>query len=364
MPKMPDSVPLSKHTTFHVGGSAREFYEALSAHELCDLVREADDAGMPLLVLGGGSNLLVADEGFDGRVIKTMEQHIGVLGENEGRVQVEASAGVAWDKLVLWTVSHGYAGIASLSGIPGTVGASPVQNIGAYGHEVAETLVSIKAFDRVSQQEVVLTNEDLGFGYRTSLIKRSVKDASLRHGLTPGPTGRWVVLSATFELEKSANAEPTLYAELAKSLAVALGERAPLHEVRDHVMALRKSKGMYYDPTDHDCWSAGSFFTNPILSAEQEQALDPQAPRYPYRGQAKTSAAWLISQAGFPKGFALPNSQAALSGKHVLALTNRGAASAQEIEELASHIRKDVLQTYGISLEMEPVTVGFEPSHP
>ena len=270
---------------------------------------------------------------------------------------MRTSAGTPWGAFVSWTLDQGLSGLEALSGIPGTVGASPVQNVGAYGHEVAETLDHVLVWDRQEGHEARLSAEDLGFGYRTSVIKRSLS-------ADWGPTGRWVVLDAVFRLERSALSAPVLYGELARRIGARAGERAQARLVREAVLALRAGKGMVLDDADHDTWSAGSFFTNPILSADEADALPAGAPRFPAGdGRVKTSAAWLIDHAGFTKGFALPEAgdppRASLSTKHVLALTNRGGAAASDIEALARAVRAGVRRAYGVDLVPEPVAVGI-----
>lgn len=362
------STRLSSLTTLRVGGPVGSYAVADSREDLINRVRAADAGGGPLLVIGGGSNLLAADAPFNGAVVRDGRHEARVLGEGgcagpaaedgaPGGVLVRASAGTPWDAFVSWTLDQGLSGLEALSGIPGTVGASPVQNVGAYGHEVAETLDHVLVWDRQEGHEARLSAEDLGFGYRTSVIKRSLS-------ADWGPTGRWVVLDAVFRLERSALSAPVLYGELARRIGARAGERAQARLVREAVLALRAGKGMVLDDADHDTWSAGSFFTNPILSADEADALPAGAPRFPAGdGRVKTSAAWLIDHAGFTKGFALPEAgdppRASLSTKHVLALTNRGGAAASDIEALARAVRAGVRRAYGVDLVPEPVAVGI-----
>ena len=349
---------LADLTTLRVGGPIARVVPATSSDSLVDAVVAADAAGDPLLVVGGGSNLLASDAPFEGTVVDVQPfgEVASIIHEDPaGSVVVRAGAGTVWDEFVSWTLSAGLSGIEALSGIPGTVGASPVQNVGAYGHEVAETIESVEAYDRLTGDVVRLLPEDLGFAYRSSAIKRSVGEPGL--GDRPwGPTGRWVVLSVDFRLERSPLSAPVMYAELARRLGVEAGERADASLVRSTVLELRRGKGMVLDPADHDTWSAGSFFTNPILPED--------APRFKAgEGLVKTSAAWLIDHAGCSKGFHLPEAgdppRASLSTKHVLALTNRGNATGADIEALARAVRERVYDAFGVTLVPEPVTVGI-----
>ena len=305
---MSAAVRLADLTTLRVGGPAGEFVDASTDTEIIAVVRRADAHGTPLLIIGGGSNLVVADEGFAGTVLR-----ISTAGVEVDADIVRAAAGEDWDAFVASMVAAGRAGVETLAGIPGRVGATPVQNVGAYGADVAQTLVQVLAFDRRADRVVTLTNEECGFSYRNSIFKGD---------------DRHVVLAVHYALPLATTSEPIRYAELARSLGVELGETAPLSDVRDAVLALRRSKGMVLDATDHDTWSAGSFFTNPILSAEQAANLPAEAPRFPAGDAVKTSAAWLIEHAGFAKGYG--TGDARLSTKHTLALTNRGQASATE----------------------------------
>ncbi|WP_115728650.1 UDP-N-acetylmuramate dehydrogenase [Actinomyces culturomici] len=354
---------LADLTTFRVGGPVTDYVEAPTREEFIDAIRSADAAGTPLLVLGGGSNLLASDEGFPGRVVRDLRSDITTVEDREtGRVLVTATAGAVWDAFVVWTLDHGLSGLEALSGIPGTVGAAPVQNVGAYGHEAGETLVSVRVWDRAAAAETTLTTAALRLGYRDSVVKRSIHEGDAEHRMW-GPTGRWVVLEATFALETSELSAPVLYRELARRLGVEQGERADARLVRDTVRELRASKGMVLDPEDHDTWSAGSFFTNPILSAEDAERLPEDAPRFPMPdGRVKSSAAWLIDHAGFTKGWAVDGARAegaSLSTKHVLALTNRGDATSVEVVELALAVRAGVEERYGVRLVPEPVALGI-----
>lgn len=352
-------------TTLRVGGDVAALVEAATEWSFVGAVRAGDREGRPVLVLGGGSNLLASDRPFDGIVVRDARRVVRQEELDGDQVQVTASAGMPWDAFVCWTLAQGLSGLEALSGIPGCVGAAPVQNVGAYGHEVSETLASVRAWDRALDQVVELPVDDLGLGYRTSAIKRSLQEPDVS-GRTWGPTGRWVVLEATFTLERSDLSAPVLYAELARRLGAVPGGRAPVLAVREAVLGLRHSKGMVLDDQDHDTWSAGSFFTNPILPAEAAEALlPPGAPRFDAgEGMVKGSAAWLIDHAGFPRGFALPTEdeggpRASLSTKHVLALTNRGRATSDDLEALARTVREGVRDEFGIELVPEPVTLGI-----
>jgi len=359
-------VPLAGYTTLHLGGPARHFAEAADDTELVAQVWAADERGEPLLVLGGGSNLVVADEGFPGAVVHVATR--GIHHEADGNhVLLTVAAGEDWDTVVAGTVADGLAGLECLSGIPGLAGATPIQNVGAYGQEVAQTLVAVRGYDRERGEVVDLTAADCGFGYRTSAFKRSLRSWA---GAGPGVTGRFVVLGVTFRLERSARSAPVRYAELARTLGVAEGGRAPLGEVRSAVLALRRGKGMVLDATDPDTRSAGSFFTNPVLDraafAELERAvattLGPgtRIPTFPAApGQVKVPAAWLIEHSGFTKGY--PGGDGArISTKHTLALTNPGTATTGSLLALAREITDGVRKSFGVDLTPEPVLVGAE----
>ena len=335
-------VPLAGLTTLRLGGPARRLLVAETEDEVVEAVRAADTGSEPLLVLGGGSNLVVADEGFDGTVLQVATRGVAVAPMAEHALQVEA--GVDWDHVVRLTIDEGYAGLEALSGIPGRVGAAPIQNVGAYGQEVARTVGWVRAIDRRTHDVVLLSPEECGFGYRDSVFKRS---------------DRYVVLAVAFALEHSRLGAPVRYAELARRLGVEVGERVPATDVRAAVLELRRGKGMVLDAEDHDTWSAGSFFTNPLLPADQAAALPENAPRWPTDdGRVKTSAAWLIEQAGIGKGHG--SGAARVSTKHTLALTNRGAATTAELLVLAREIRAAVQDRFGVTLVPEPVLVGAE----
>lgn len=348
---------IAAHTTMRVGGPAARFVVAESTDEVVDAVREVDDADEPLLVLGGGSNLVVADTGFAGTVVKVASTgvHVESVDSCSGAT-VRIAAGEVWDDFVVRAVAEGWSGVEALSGIPGSVGATPVQNVGAYGQEVAETIARVRVWDRRDGQVRTFFPGDCRFAYRHSIFKEST---------------RHVVLDVTFQLPIATLSQPVRYADLAGQLGVAPGDRVPLEEARDAVLAQRTRRGMVLDPADHDTWSCGSFFTNPILTpaefADLEECvaarLGPDAatpPRYPAPGGAiKTSAAWLIERAGYPKGYGLPG-PAAVSTKHTLAITNRGGASATDIVALAREIRDGVRAAFGVSLVNEPIILDHE----
>ena len=347
-------IPLRELTTLRLGGPAGRLVEARDEAAVVDAVRRADRAGEPLLVLAGGSNVVVADEGFAGTVLRIATRGIARADGEDGRVRVEVQAGEPWDPLVARCVADGLAGVECLSGIPGSVGATPIQNVGAYGQEVAETIRSVRVLDRARDEVAELGAAECGFSYRSSAFKR-----------TPG---RWVVLAVGFELARSAQSAPIRYAELARRLGVQLGERAPLGAVREAVLELRRGKGMVIDPADLDSVSAGSFFTNPVLEGEAFAALERRVaerlgdgvrpPAFPDAdGRVKTSAAWLIERAGFERGHGDPRG-IAISAKHTLALTNRGAGSTTELVALAREIAGGVRNAFGVDLVPEPVFVG------
>lgn len=333
------AVRLADHTTLRLGGPAGRWVQAGSEDTLVAAVREADGRSEDVLVLGGGSNVVVADEGFDGVVVRVASRGVTRQVAEHGRVVVEAEAGEPWEPFVASCVAEGLSGVEALAGIPGLVGATPIQNVGAYGQEVAETVVGVRVLDRRSGEIVELDPTACRFGYRDSRFKRE--------------PGRWVVLRVAFELEPSDLSRPVRYAELARTLDVAVGERAPLADVREAVLALRRRKGMVLDPDDPDTRSAGSFFTNPIVDA-----APPDAPAWEQDdGRVKTSAAWLIEHAGFRRGHGDPEG-IAISSKHTLALTNRGAGTTSELVALATEIAGGVRDAFGIDLVPEPVFVG------
>jgi UDP-N-acetylmuramate dehydrogenase len=345
----PAGEPLARHTTLRVGGPARRFVSAATTDAVIDAVSECDGRDEPVLVLSGGSNLLVGDVGFDGTVVYVATRGVHLdSGSACAGVSLRVAAGEPWDDLVVHAVEQGYVGVEALSGIPGSTGATPVQNVGAYGQEVAETIATVRTWDRQERRIRTLAAADCEFGYRTSRFKQE--------GFRGGP--RFVVLEVTFQFRLGDLGAPVRYAELAAALGVELGSRAPLAAVREAVLRLRRRKGMVLDDADPDTWSAGSFFTNPVLTPEQAASLPAGAPRWPMPdGRVKTSAAWLIEHAGFTRGHGLPG-PAALSTKHTLALTNRGTARAADLVALAREVRDGVRAAFGIALEPEPVLVG------
>jgi len=352
---------LADHTTLRLGGPARAWVRATTEDELIAAVSTADAAGEPVLVLAGGSNLVVADEGFDGTVVEVATRGVGAdvgdSGDTDdptcGGAVVTVAAGENWDDLVALAVGRGWVGIEALSGIPGSVGATPIQNVGAYGQEVSQTIASVRVWDRKLKGIRTFAAADCGFGYRTSRFKVD------RYAADPAQGGRHLVLSVTFQLRQGTLGAPVAYAELARTLGVEQGRRAPLADVRAAVLGLRGSKGMVLDPADHDTWSAGSFFTNPVVPPAD---VPEGAPTWPTAddGLVKTSAAWLIEHAGFGKGYGLDRAdgRVALSTKHTLALTNRGGATAADLIALAREVRDGVAASYGITLVNEPVLVG------
>lgn len=372
---------LAELTTLRVGGSPRAFASFDNESQIVETVREVDSAGESLLVLGGGSNVVVADQGFPGTVLRDTRHDIRVVDDSAcGGTTLRVSAGTPWDDLVAYTIDQHLVGLEALSGIPGSAGAAPVQNIGAYGREVAENLATVRAYDRLTGEIRTIPRATLKLGYRDSLLKQSFTDTDAGGGRTWGPTGRWVVLEIDLQLQEGELSAPVRYRELASRLGVDIGERADTRDVRRAVLELRRSKGMVLSPEDHDTWSAGSFFTNPILTEEQAGELLPEdAPRFsvedrsmvalanPNRpapkvpGVVKTSAAWLINHAGFEKGWKVtPGAPVSLSTKHVLALTNRGGAATSDIVELARAVHDGVLGRFGIKLVPEPIFVGVE----
>lgn len=351
---------LADLTTLRVGGPVRTYRETTSEAELLAVVTEADDAGTPLLVLGGGSNVLASDEPFDGVVVRDVRRGLEIRESSAcGGADIVVPAGEVWDDLVARAVAEGWSGIEALSGIPGSVGATPVQNVGAYGQEVGDVLAFARTWDRRTRRIRTFARSELELGYRTSLLKRSFSDDG--EGRAWGPSPRYVVLEVGLQLPLATRSAPVRYAELARTLGAEVGERVPSALVRETVLGLRAGKGMVLDAADHDTWSAGSFFTNPLLTPEQSAALPQDAPRFPMgdaAGTVKSSAAWLISRAGFERGHGLPG-PASLSTKHSLALTNRGAASAQDVVALAREVRAGVSSAFGVVLEPEPVLVGL-----
>ncbi|MFI8591390.1 UDP-N-acetylmuramate dehydrogenase [Dietzia maris] len=366
-----DPVPgarLADLTTLRIGGRPRALLECATADAVVAAVRALDAADVPVLVLGGGSNLVVAGDDLDLVVVALRNREVdyltGVADDRpgaaddrpgDGRLIVRAGAGLTWDELVADTVGRGYGGLECLSGIPGSVGATPVQNVGAYGVEVAQILHRVRWFDRATGVDEWVTPDALGLGYRTSVLKS---------------TDRAVVLEVEFHLDPDGRSEPIRYAELAGRLGVAPGDRTDPAVVRRTVLELRRGKGMVLDDDDADTWSAGSFFTNPVVAEDElptvrsrvadrlGTAQAEQMPAFSAPGGVKLSAGWLIERAGFSKGHPSSSSPARLSTKHALALTNRGRATADDVIALAREVRDGVREAFGVELHPEPVWVG------
>jgi UDP-N-acetylmuramate dehydrogenase len=345
-----DAVDLAPFTTLRLGGPARRFVAVTTAQACVDAVRAADAAAEPLLLLSGGSNLVVGDGGFDGTAVRMASTGLHIDGEGV----LHAAAGEDWDAVVAHTVSAGYGGLECLSGIPGSVGATPVQNVGAYGVELSDLLRDVDLYDRRRGEVRTVPAAELGLGYRTSVLKGT--DAA-------------VVLEIRLVLHRDGLSAPIRYPELARALEVKPGIRVPATLARDAVLGLRRAKGMVLDPADHDTWSAGSFFINPVLDAAQvavvleriRARVGPHVPvpQYPGGpGRTKLSAAWLIERAGFSRGYRGPGGRAALSGKHTLALTNRGGACTEDLLALAREVRDGVAARFGVTLAPEPVLVS------
>ena len=333
---------LSSFTTLRVGGPARKIVHAHSEAELIEFVKAADSAKEPILILGGGSNLLISDAGFAGTVIRVESKGNALDYDACSGGMIEVSAGEDWDKFVEISIEKGFADLESLSGIPGTVGGAPIQNIGAYGHEVSETIARVKTYDRSKGEVKTFTNAECKFSYRNSIFKEQ--------------PGKYVILTVTFQLRKGAQSLPIAYAELAKQLSVNIGDQVEVTKVREAVLKLRAGKGMLIN-LENEINSAGSFFVNPILSKSAADKLPADAPRWPQNdGKVKTSAAWLMEHSGVVKGEKLAGAQ--ISNKHVLALTNSGDATAEDIIELAKRARKKVYEKFGIKLEAEVQLVG------
>ena len=334
---------LAKYTSLRVGGPAKKVVHVSTETQIIAAIEEAGDS--PVLIIGGGTNMLVSDKGFDGTVIRISNNSVQAEVDACSGATLTIGAGEDWDNFVQTTIDRGYAGLETLSGIPGTVGAAPIQNIGAYGHEVAEFITRVRTYDREAKEIKTFTNAECGFNYRNSYFKEN--------------PGRHVVLEVQFQLRIGEFSDPITYLELAKKLGVELGDKAPVKEIRAAVLELRASKGMLLSQDDHDSWSAGSFFTNPIVSQQQADQLPNAAPKWPLLdGRVKVSAAWLIENSGTHKGDEVGGAR--VSTKHVLALTNSGNASAADIAELAKRARNQVKEVFGITLEAEVNLVGVE----
>ena len=334
---------LSKYTSFRVGGPAQKIVQVSTEAEIIAAIEEAGDS--PVLIMGGGTNVLIADKGFDGIVIRISNNSVQSEVDACSGATLTIGAGEDWDTFVQTTIDRGYAGLETLSGIPGTVGAAPIQNIGAYGHEVAEFITRVRTYDRQEKAVKTFTNAQCEFTYRNSHFKAH--------------PGRYVVLDVQFQIRIGEMSDPITYVELAKKLGIDPGDKATVKETRTAVLELRASKGMLLSPDDHDSWSAGSFFTNPIVTQQQADTLPNAAPKWPLNdGRVKISAAWLIENSGTHKGDEVGGAR--ISTKHVLALSNSGNATAADIAELAKRARNQVKEVFGITLEAEVNLVGVE----
>ena len=347
-----ENIPLAPLTTFQVGGPARYFVEAHSEHEVSEAVAYALARKLPLFVLGGGSNLVVSDDGWPGLALKVSLAGVEFEGDLQ-KMLFHAGAGENWDSLVALAVSKNCGGIECLSGIPGTVGGTPVQNVGAYGQEVSESITRVRALEIATGQVLDLSNGDCGFSYRSSIFNTTRRD-------------QYIVLEVSYRLHRNGGPK-TEYADVKKFFAAANIEKPTLQQVRDAVRSIRQSKAMLLVEGDEDCRSAGSFFKNPLVGeaeADRIEALaqrrvpDKTLPRYPAAdGKVKLAAAWLVEQSGFPKGYSL--GPVGISRKHSLAIVNRGGATAKDILALKDAIQKKVFDLWGVSLQPEPVFVGF-----
>ena len=334
---------LSKYTSFRVGGPAQKIVQVSTEAEIIAAIEEAGDS--PVLIMGGGTNVLIADKGFDGTVIRISNNSVQSEVDACSGATLTIGAGEDWDTFVQTSIDRGYAGLETLSGIPGTVGAAPIQNIGAYGHEVAEFITRVRTYDRQEKGIKTFTNAQCEFTYRNSHVKAH--------------PGRYVVLDVQFQIRIGEMSDPITYVELAKKLGIDPGDKATVKETRAAVLELRASKGMLLSPDDHDSWYAGSFFTNPIVTQQQADTLPNAAPKWPLNdGRVKISAAWLIENSGTHKGDEVGGAR--ISTKHVLALSNSGNATAADIAELAKRARNQVKEVFGITLEAEVNLVGVE----
>jgi UDP-N-acetylmuramate dehydrogenase len=363
-------IPLAELTTLRTGAAPERMLDATTTDELVDALRETWSRHEEWFVLGGGSNLFVGDESFDGTVIRVDSPHAG-------RVRLKVQAGHNWDALVAYTVDNGFAGIEAMSGIPGTVGAAPVQNVGAYGQEIQETLVEVDLIDESTGEVSTVPASELELGFRTSVLKHHYGGAPIR---------RAVILSVTLDLAEVGDAGRAIGGDqLRRALGITGDETVPLAEVRERILAIRAAKGMLLNPGDPDTSSAGSFFQNLIVPEAVAAQLPSECPRWAVqpdldaatviplesydgylpptptvRPEVKVSAAWLIENSGITKGFHLPRSRAGISTKHALALTNRGQATGAELAELARYIQARVHAEFGLLLQPEPVLVGVE----
>jgi UDP-N-acetylmuramate dehydrogenase len=334
---------LSKYTSFRVGGPATKIVQVSTEAEIIAAIEEAGDS--PILIMGGGTNVLIADKGFDGTVIRISNNSVQAEVDACSGATLTIGAGEDWDTFVQTTIDRGFAGLETLSGIPGTVGAAPIQNIGAYGHEVSEFITRVRTYDRQEKALKTFTNSECEFSYRNSYFKAH--------------PGRYVVIEVQFQIRRGEFSDPITYVELSKKLGIEPGEKASVVETRAAVLELRANKGMLLKNDDHDSWSAGSFFTNPIITQQAADQLPNAAPKWPLiDGRVKVSAAWLIENAGIHKGDEVGGAR--ISTKHVLALSNSGNATAADIAELAKRARNQVKEVFGITLEAEVNLVGVE----
>lgn len=334
---------LSQYTSFHVGGPAQKILQVSTQEEIIAAIEEAGDS--PILILGAGTNVLVSDSGFEGTVIRISNNSVQAEVDACSGATLTIGAGENWDEFVATTIDRGFAGLETLSGIPGTVGAAPIQNIGAYGHEVSEFITRLRTYDREKKEIRTFTNSECEFSYRSSYFKSH--------------PGRYVILEVQFQIRRGEMSDPITYAELSKKLGVDMGDKASVVDVRKAVLELRAAKGMLITENDKDSWSAGSFFTNPIISQQAADGLPRSAPKWPLTdGRVKISAAWLIENSGIHKGDEVGGAR--ISTKHVLALTNAGDATALDIAKLARKARDHVHNTFGITLEAEVNLIGIE----
>ena len=334
---------LSQYTSLRVGGPAKKIVQVATEAQIIAAIEAAGD--LPILIMGGGTNVLISDSGFAGTVIRISNNSVKSEVDACSGATLTIGAGEDWDAFVLTTIERGFAGLETLSGIPGTVGATPIQNIGAYGHEVAEFITRVRTYDRQEKCVKTFTNSECEFSYRNSHFKSH--------------PGRYVVLDVQFQIRRGEMSEPITYLELAKKLGVEPGDKASVIATREAVLELRASKGMLLKADDYDSWSAGSFFTNPIISQQAADALPNAAPKWPLNdGRVKVSAAWLIENSGIHKGDEVGGAR--ISSKHVLALSNSGSATAADIAQLATRARNHVKEAFGITLETEVNLVGIE----
>ena len=329
---------LAELTTLRVGGTPRSITFARSEQEIIDVVTHADQQNRPLLILGSGSNVVVSDD-FSGDVLIIATKGIDNDSSACAGAWVSVQAGELLDDFVAHAVRSGWVGIESLSGVPGTVGATPIQNVGAYGQQVSQTIAQVRAFNRQSQTVETFFTADCEFSYRHSKFKQH--------------PDRWVILSVVFQLPLGDLGAPIAYRELAQELGIELGQRATLESIRTAVLKLRAGKGMVLSDTDPDTWSVGSFFINPVVANVPDGAPTWESAT----GGTKVSAAWLIENAGFAKGFGL-NDRVTISTKHALAITNRGNGTATDVLELAQHIQQGVFEKFGIHLDLEPQVIA------